>query len=543
VTTWPRARRTALLVTVAAGTLALGAGPAAADTVQNQFGSNVRYIDDAGDASTIEVTAAPGQVTISQTNGDTITSIAGNGCPAAVAATITCTDSDISNFELDLGDMDDQATAGGSMGGNMFGNLGVDTLTGSDTNTEFESLNGDDGNDIVNTRNAGPSLLAFLTGDSASGGDGNDLVTTGNGNDFANGDGGGFLAIAAGVPVEVGGDGEPTGADVVSTGTGNDSANGGPGDGDRVDLGEGNDSALVSAGDGNGDVTDGGPGVDRLDAFPMCCGPEPPANFSIDLTAATVQVSAPPGSHSIPNFEDVRSGTGADSVIGTETSNLINTGDTTSFGPDSAESDGPVAGDGIPGPPDAGDTVDPRGGADQVLTGPGNDSISSVDGSQDRLLCGPDTDTVQADQFDQLVECETVTITQTRPAGADTDAPGCRVARVKRSYSRSAFTKGIAVRVTCDEAATLLLRIVATLRGGNNLTAKAGDLVLAERTVSAAANRARGTRLKPAKKLLRRFRKSTGLRARVVVEARDEFGNRSQNVKRLKVKKAKRKRR
>jgi hypothetical protein len=537
-----------LAVVVLGGTFAAGAGPAGADTVTQPFGGFFEYTDDPGDASTLNVTASLGSLVITQSGGDTITEALAD-CEGTGTSTITCTGPDVENYRLSLEDLDDIATLDGTLGGGADGGPGIDTITGSDGNTDSEFLSGGDGNDIINTRNVGPSAFAFANGDSASGGDGNDLITTGNGDDQANGDGGGIFLAVAGAPagsetITGAGDGG-TGTDVISTGAGDDFGSGDFGDGDRVDLGEGNDIGLVRGGDGTGDVTDGGPGLDVIELVSDCCDPVPPDAYSADLAAgAATKTNAPTESDSIPNFEDVTTDRGADTVLGSDGSNVIDTGEQGGFAIAAAtDEDALVTGDGLPGPPDAGDSVNPRGGADQVNTGPGDDSIDSRDGSQDRLSCGSGTDTVQADQFDTHVGCENVAITDTRAAGADTDAPGCRVARVKASYSRSAFTKGFPVRVTCDEAATLLLRIVATLKGGNNLTARAGDLVLAERTVRASANQPKGTRLKPAKKLLRRFRKGKGIRARVVVEARDQYGNRSQNVKRVRVKKAKRKRR
>ena len=75
----------------------------------------------------------------------------------------------------------------------------------------------------------------------------------------------------------------------------------------------------------------------------------------------------------------------------------------------------------------ADDLVDPRAGPDRVSTGSGADRVLARDGFGDRMECGPDADTVEADQFDELFDCENVDVAQVLPAGVELDAPVCTV--------------------------------------------------------------------------------------------------------------------
>ncbi|QRN98182.1 hypothetical protein JRI60_03670 [Archangium violaceum] len=60
------------------------------------------------------------------------------------------------------------------------------------------------------------------------------------------------------------------------------------------------------------------------------------------------------------------------------------------------------------------DSLNGGNGIDTLNGGPGNDNILSQDGNRDQVNCGPGVDSVTADNFDQLVDCEGV---QTRQAG------------------------------------------------------------------------------------------------------------------------------
>jgi hypothetical protein len=95
---------------------------------------------------------------------------------------------------------------------------------------------------------------------------------------------------------------------------------------------------------------------------------------------------------------------------------------------------------------------------------------------------------------------------------------------VRKRYSRAAFLRGVKVRLRCEQPATVRLRLLVRVKRsrGRLVTARAGDLVLAERSTSVSGTRK--SRLRPAKRLARRLPKGKGLRVRLVAEARDEFG-------------------
>jgi RTX calcium-binding nonapeptide repeat (4 copies) len=328
-------------------------------------------------------------------------------------------------------------------------------------------------------------------GDGAFGEAGDDLITTGNGNDSASG-----------------GDGK----DTISTGDGDDSGNGGGDDGDTVDLGPGNDRLQLFEFDGSGDLYQGGPGADsiELNVFDV----QPPggvlAALDLDLNSGALnQTGQAPTQESAVAFEDARTGVGNDVIAGTAGSNMIRTGS-------------------------GNDRVAPGAGGDHLILEDGDDSADTRDGAFDRVLCGAGTDTVQVDQLDELVECESIAVTQIRPAGADLDDPGCRVTRVKKRYKRKAFFAGLRPRAACDEATAMTFSVLAALRRvrGRLITAKAGDIVLAERSfrISTAARR---PKLKVPAKLRGAIRGR--FKARLVVEATDEFGNRTGITRRIRV--------
>ena len=365
-------------------------------------------------------------------------------CAGEGTNTVTCTD-EYPIWFVDVGDLDDDVTANGTLGGEIFGDTGEDTIVGSDTNQTDEEHFGGDDNDALSGRGGSDEL----TGD-----DGNDSVSGGPGDDFL-----------------------------------------------YEDIDEGNDSF------------DGGEGNDEYEMEVDFVEDEVTVNLTAGTAVATSVVGPVNETNTVANFEDVDLFSDEESpftVTGTDRAGAIYT--------------------------DTGnDVIAPLAGADFVLAGGGNDAIDVRDGFADIVRCDNGTDTVQADQHDVLSDCENVTIEQRRAAGADLVAPTCTVTKVKRSYSRAAFLKGFRPDVDCNEAATLEIALLATVKA-RNLTAKAGDLVLAERTTQAGTN----VRVKPAKKLAKRLRRS--FKARLVIEARDEFGNRSVLRKTVRVKPAKAKR-
>ena len=409
---------------LAAGLFAAWAAPALADSVGFD-GPNVVGLDDddGDDDSTITVTANKGSVVF--TSNDPIDTVDPE-CTPDGGTTVTCTAPDIIFYFVDLDNGNDTVTANGALGGDISGDDGNDNITGSNENRIEEFLDGGDGNDIINSRNVGlrdtsigfasstprgraagtdgaPIDPAEPVGDIVEGQDGNDQTTSGNGNDEVSGDNNDDECFIN--------DGDlpavDTGTDVVSTGPGADFGHGGPGDNDQVNLGEGDDFTCAHGNDGTGDAADGGPGIDELEfdntTFPANPGVDPfnPDDFTITmLTGATSVSHSPAQSDTNVNFEDVFTEDGDDAIGGTEGSNDIFTDNGNDF-------------------------VNPLGGADQLELWIGNDGADTRDGFQDTVRCGDGADSVDADQFDILADCESVRIGASR-AGADIAAPDDR---------------------------------------------------------------------------------------------------------------------
>jgi hypothetical protein len=316
--------------------------------------------------------------------------------------------------------------------------------------------------------------------------DGNDRIATGDGND----------SVQAG-----------DGTDSVVTGGGDDIANAGDGNGDSVDLGPGNDLLGVRVTDG-GDNFTGGPGRDSM-SISFMSDQTPPADTAVDLTAGTVNATGEAGT-TATEFEDVDLFVQA-SVTGTPGSNSIGTFT-------------------------GADLVDPGAGQDFVTLGAGDDRALTRDGSPDSVLCGSGVDSAEVDQLDFTVGCETVSVAQVRPAAIELGSPGCAIAAMRARITRAALLRrGLRGAVECARPASLEVRLLAGAgrrRGGGIGIARAGDVILAERSLPLAGGR-RAVRLRVARRLRRAIPRTARLRLQVV--ARDEFGNRQVVTRRLRV--------
>jgi hypothetical protein len=89
----------------------------------------------------------------------------------------------------------------------------------------------------------------------------------------------------------------------------------------------------------------------------------------------------------------------------------------------------------------------------------GADRVFVRDGFGDRVRCGRGADTVEADQFDELYDCENVARVAVLPPGVDRAAPVCAVRRVAARLSRKRFLRGLRLSVTCNEPTTLEARL------------------------------------------------------------------------------------
>lgn len=321
-----------------------------------------------------------------------------------------------------------------------------------------------------------------------SAGEGNDRITGGDGEESAGGE---------------------AGTDTIATGAGDDLGIAGAGDGDSVDLGPGNDFASLSADlDGTGDTWAGGPGLDRI--FNFAFTGAPPVDLVLDMAAGTSS-GTNTGAMTLSGFEDADLfGFASTNVRGTPGSNSI-----TSFG--------------------SADTVDPGLGSDFLALGDGADRALLRDGSADFVNCGADEDTAEVDQLDTTSDCENVSVAQVRPAAAELGVAGCTIASVRSRIARKALLRrGLRGAVECARPASLELRLLARAapRGGGIGVARAGDVVLAERSLPLAGGR-RTVRLRVIRRLRASVPRTARLRLQVV--ARDEFGNTQVVTKRLRV--------
>jgi Ca2+-binding RTX toxin-like protein len=452
-------------------------------------------VADAGVENQMTVTTLPGQITITD-SADTLSSSGAPECTGDGTNTVVCTVPGLIFWSAHPGDMADRVQALGPVRAVINGADGDDELTGGPGFSAFSGGNGDDR--LIG--GTGPETFNGEAGkDAISGGDGDDFITVST--DSTEGD---TIAAGAGDDILVG----------VSPGG-------------VADLGSGNDNYLFNVNAAGAMATvDGGPGIDAMAGFIFA----PPASpLTIDLTAG-IFVAMLPGTvpHMVPNFEDI-DGTllSGDTLTGTAGPNVIKTGLTDVMRLLSS-------GIGLYFP-NVADTVDPRAGADIVSTGGGDDTINVLDGFSDRVSCGTETDTVNADQFDVLADCEQVTVTRIEPALPDTKAPACQLTSAPRKVSRKAFFRGYTAKLRCDEQVTLRGQILVSAKAAKKkvVLSKVGDVTLAESSSQGAAGAEAQITLKPARRLARGLPRTFG--ARLVIEARDEFGNSTSMKQRIRV--------
>ena len=173
---------------------------------------------------------------------------------------------------------------------------------------------------------------------------------------------------------------------------------------DNVDGEDGSDGTNEWD-DGGVDKVRGGDGTDRL--YYNACDDSCSNNDNLTITENGVlddgDVEEDPG-NDFDGFEnidfDVNSDARATVVAGSDT------------GGDSIQGGGEI------------DNFTPGPGPDFLNMGDDNDTANTIDGYPDVVDCGQeqnDTDTANADQFDQLIDCETANITQTTSAYGDPD--------------------------------------------------------------------------------------------------------------------------
>ncbi len=247
---------------------------------------------------------------------------------------------------------------------NLNGGLGRDTynLSGSNTGSVRITLDGGEGNDVIN---------GSLNDETLIGGDGDDAINGGGGNDFIQG--------LAGDDTLSGGDGDDTldggsGIDSLLGGTGNDVLIGGTNN-DMLDGQEGNDDL---SGDAGNDTLLGGLGNDSLSGVAgndSLVGGDG-ADFLNGGTENDVLLGQ-------SGDDIIRGGDGEDSIFGGSGNDIINAGDGDDFVNGQSGNDTITGSDGndtIRG--DIGDDIIVGGDGDDVLLGQvGNDTVLGGDGN------------------------------------------------------------------------------------------------------------------------------------------------------------------
>ena len=216
------------------------------------------------------------------------------------------------------GDDDDGATTGGPMpaasavGVVRTGTPSADVLTGTFGPDNIIAFAGDD---VVTGEDGADAISAGEGADFVSGGDGRDVISAGAGDDQVLG--GGHADIIYG----------DAGADRIFGDGGNDLINAGAGD-DAVFGGAGDDLIVAEAGDGSdvyfGDDSDGGTGIDTLDMSAAS------ANVTVNLGSGPLSngtaSSSQTGNDTIWGIENVNTGSGNDTITASNAVNVMNGG-------------------------------------------------------------------------------------------------------------------------------------------------------------------------------------------------------------------------
>ena len=206
-----------------------------------------------------------------------------------------------SNNILTGGNLDD-ILSGGAGNDTLYGNEGKDRLNGGDDN---DTLYGGNSNDLL-FGDAGNDILYGEAGnDNLNGGTGTDQLYGSIGDDMLNGD--------AGDDRLDGGDGN----DRINAGDGNDTIVGGAGN-DLFYGGTGDDLFLVNVDTPQGnDLVNGDAGIDTLDLTGST------AAVNVNLAKTTAQTVSPNLVLTVLNLENVKGGSGNDTLSGNALNNTL----------------------------------------------------------------------------------------------------------------------------------------------------------------------------------------------------------------------------
>lgn len=224
-----------------------------------------------------------------------------------------------------IGDAGVDRLDGGSGGDSISGGQGSDIIAGG---TGADVILANEDNDRVDAGAGNDNVRGGTGSDTLSGGGGDDRLVAGVGNDLVHGGTGNDMIVAGGGSDRVdGGAGSDNvtggfGADVIVGGSGDDRLAGEAGD-NIVEGGSGNDLILAGPSDHR---LDGGSGTDTL----YIVGHQEvfengDRDVRINLGTGTLRLNGGPRS-TVVSIENVSTGSGNDTVIGSEGANLITVG-------------------------------------------------------------------------------------------------------------------------------------------------------------------------------------------------------------------------
>ena len=435
---------------LAAALVVLAVPPASAASVYHQSWY-FQYEAAPGEVNDVTVTVSEGMLTITDPGAAGIT--ANQEC-SVVGASVTCPVESYTNVYINLGDLDDSLTIAPSVQGlqsvSISGGEGDDSLS-SDSASQVEHFDGGEGEDLIYGGGGNDSIQGAGNGDTVHGEAGDDYIAAGEGRDaLLGGDGQDTLDPGPGLLDDVFGgtgtdtvhyprdasvavsindvadDGETDEMDNVhldvegiSGGTGDDALSGSAsrnvlrgGAGDDHLLGMGGNDQLH--GDAGHNTLSGGDGDDvlfgLLDASDAYLGGAGQDYVPlVRATDVTVTMNGLPddgatgeGDNVGADVEEVTTGPGDDTIVGSKVGNEFDTGDGDDIVSSGGGNDGIVGGRGR-------DRINGGQGVDSIHGGAGIDTLTSQDKSKDYATCGGSTDSINSDHRDQVAfDCEVI---------------------------------------------------------------------------------------------------------------------------------------
>ena len=288
------------------------------------------------------------------------------------------------------------------------------------------------------------------------------------------------------------------GTDALESGDGPDEILGGPGN-ESIFGGAGDDTILPGPGN---DLANGATGSDTLVLTPS--GGQP---IAVDLAISGAQPTGE-GNETFLNFENASSLDGGPATLrGDDGPNVLTSGSLD-------------------------DTLEGRGGVDELVATEGADTLLVRDGGPDTVDCGPDSDTVTADApgIDMLTGCETVIFPAApAPGGGGTPSAAAFGARtlVRLALARRRIpARGpLAVRVSNGNDFAVSGRLSGRTTKRFAVGQRRRRIKVRPKSFRVAANGRKTVRLRLPKPLRRQLARRRKLSLRLVATVRDPSGN------------------